>query len=351
MANVKEYAYYMEGSKVCIVEKDTGMGNRIDSRDYGAGSQRFQWRSPLSDITDGLELLYSYSPTYRITDNNVKINVNKFFVNGWIVKDGYLSFIRTTLAGEWDWGTVATAGTEGDTGGQSLDYILISNSDQWNGIHRIKSAGSNGILQTYTRADRQLLAFENVQLDSNTSEEIFDGGANTIYLGSQFSANDYIFTSGWSGSNANGMWQVASTIHSALATSNKIIVSGIRYVVPDHGELSAVYVTGMDQIYESPASLPNDTDESDIYLYKAVYDHCSLQTNINVLNDEADEIDLPNYLSKSLVHYVKAKFLEDQGMFKESEYFMAKFRKQVEKYQSRLISGPRMISSGPHAII
>ena len=350
MADVKEYGYYMEGSKICIVEKDTAFDNDANSRDYGPGSNRSQWKSPLLSVTDGLELLYTYSPTYRITDNNTRINHNKFFVNGWIVKDGYLSFVRTTLSSEFDWSSLATAGTEGDTGGQTLDYILVSNSNEWNGIHRIKSAGANGILQTYTRVNKHLLAFENVQLDSNTSEEIFDGGANTIYLGSQFSANDYIFTSGWSGTNSNGMWQIASTAHSGTAADNKITLSGVRYIIPDHGELSAAYVTGLDQIYESPTALPNDTDESDIYLYEAVYDHCFLQTNINVLNDEADEIDLPNYLSKSAVDYVKAKYLEDQGQFDESEYFMAKFRKQVEKYNNRIISGPRMIASGPNAV-
>ena len=44
------------------------------------------------------------------------------------------------------------------------------------------------------------------------------------------------------------------------------------------------------------------------------------------------------------------KYLEDNGQFKESQYFMNKFKKQVEKYNNGLVTGARMISSGPNGI-
>ena len=68
------------------------------------------------------------------------------------------------------------------------------------------------------------------------------------------------------------------------------------------------------------------------------------------LKDESSEIQIANYLSKALVYYVKAKYLEDIFKFQESELLMVKFQKLVEKYNNSIISGPRMIASGPYGI-
>ena len=76
----------------------------------------------------------------------------------------------------------------------------------------------------------------------------------------------------------------------------------------------------------------------------------SLYYNLNVLNDEADLIDLPPYLTKALIYYVKAKLAEDAGNFEVKQYMEREFRRMVEKYENTRISGARMISSGSHAI-
>ena len=73
-------------------------------------------------------------------------------------------------------------------------------------------------------------------------------------------------------------------------------------------------------------------------------------TDINTLNDENDEIDLPEYLAKALVYYVKAKVAEDKMEFEAKEYFMAEFRKIVEKQESSKVWGLRKMSSAPSAI-
>ena len=72
--------------------------------------------------------------------------------------------------------------------------------------------------------------------------------------------------------------------------------------------------------------------------------------NIAGLIDESSIIDVPNYLSKAIVLYVKSQYLEDTGQFKEAEYFMSKFIKQVEKHNNNVVTGPRMIAPGPNAI-
>ena len=37
MATSKQYAYYLEGNKLAIVEKDVSFDNNLSSKDYGPG--------------------------------------------------------------------------------------------------------------------------------------------------------------------------------------------------------------------------------------------------------------------------------------------------------------------------
>jgi len=76
----------------------------------------------------------------------------------------------------------------------------------------------------------------------------------------------------------------------------------------------------------------------------------SVYYNVSALVDESSVLDLPSYLSKALVYYVKAKMLEDQMNIEGKEYFMKEFRKMVEKYNNTRISGLRIQVPGPHSI-
>ena len=71
---------------------------------------------------------------------------------------------------------------------------------------------------------------------------------------------------------------------------------------------------------------------------------------VDALNDETDTIDLPEYLAKALVYYVKAKIAEDQMNIEVKEYMMREFRRMVEKHESSKVAGPRKIMPGSHAI-
>ena len=73
-------------------------------------------------------------------------------------------------------------------------------------------------------------------------------------------------------------------------------------------------------------------------------------TDIDALNDESDTIDLPEYLVKALVYYVKAKMAEDQRDIELKEYFMREFRKMVEKQESSKIWGARLVVPASNAI-
>tara|TARA_Y100001938_G_C8100664_1_gene441439 strand:+ start:1352 stop:1960 length:609 start_codon:yes stop_codon:yes gene_type:complete len=72
--------------------------------------------------------------------------------------------------------------------------------------------------------------------------------------------------------------------------------------------------------------------------------------DIDTLDDEDDEIDLPEYLAKALVYYVKAKVAEDRMDIEGKEYFMAEYRKMVEKQESSKVWGLRQVHPAPNAI-
>ena len=71
---------------------------------------------------------------------------------------------------------------------------------------------------------------------------------------------------------------------------------------------------------------------------------------VDVLNDESDTIDLPEYLAKALVYYVKAKISEDQMDLEGKEYYMREFRRILEKHESSKIWGSRVMIPGNSAI-
>ena len=101
MASSKEYIYQIKGNKLSLVEKDYSTSDGLNySYVDGAGldipSGSTLLKSPLSDIDDGLELEYAYSPIYaRPTSYDQNDQV---FIIGWIVQDGYLAFVTDVVA-------------------------------------------------------------------------------------------------------------------------------------------------------------------------------------------------------------------------------------------------------------
>jgi hypothetical protein len=71
---------------------------------------------------------------------------------------------------------------------------------------------------------------------------------------------------------------------------------------------------------------------------------------VDVLNDESDTIDLPEYLAKALVYYVKAKMAEDQGDMDQMMYNDTQFRALMNRYENSRIWGSRRVAPGIGAI-
>ena len=68
--STKQYAWYLEGNQVAIIEKDVSFDNNVGNKEYGPGTSRQLWKSPQSTVADALEVKYVYAPTYRITSTN-----------------------------------------------------------------------------------------------------------------------------------------------------------------------------------------------------------------------------------------------------------------------------------------
>ena len=139
---------------------------------------------------------------------------------------------------------------------------------------------------------------------------------------------------------AGGIWTDSSAEYYAYYLEGLKICLVQREVAFDNDPNSKNYGPGTDK-YQFKSPLESVTNGLEIlYSYGLT----------NNLDDESAEITLPDYLCKAIVHYVKGQYLEDAGQFQESEYFMAKFRKQVEKFNDRLVAGIRIVSSGPFGI-
>ena len=344
MATSKEYAYYIKGNKVAIVQKDwTFSGGQTLSQpglnDLGAAGALF-WKSPKESITNGLEMQYVYSPQY-MTSSNAVINLNRFYINGWTVIGGYLAFLRSNNASEVNWTgspyNAVTSGSAGDTGGQTRDYIVVRGSERWNGLHRVQTAGTEGQLVTYTKVPDTLPYWEDQQINFAVEETFFDGGGGTLHLADHFNAGDYVWISGCSNLNNNGLFNVDSVTTSTTSASSKVTV-GTKY----YTNISSKG-TDLDTENSIAATFAADTDESDINIYKAHRDFCYIDTDVNVLNDENDVLDIPRYLANAVVYYVKAKYAEDAGEIEMKEYFMREFRRITEKHQTSKQKGIRMI--------
>tara|TARA_Y100001963_G_C6784151_1_gene451603 strand:+ start:3099 stop:3797 length:699 start_codon:yes stop_codon:yes gene_type:complete len=231
MAVSKEYAYYLEGNQLAIVEKDVNFDNNVNNKEYGPGVARQQWKSPLTTVADALEVKYVYSPKYRI-DNLAQVDtddISTYYSNG----AGKLTLGTTIGSANFTNGTNVTNMS-------AINHIVLENAGKFNGYHKVSSVATTSIV------------------------------TDTPYVGS---------------------------------------------------------------------TNPTNFEES-----------VSMYYTVSVLEDESFELDLPSYLQKALVYYIKAKMFEDNMDINGRDYAMREFKKMVEKYESTRISGMRMISSGPHAI-
>ena len=222
MADKRQYAYYIKGNKIALIQiEDTVSTSAGDfNSEYG------MYKSPFETIADGLEIQYAYSPDYFIKetdDTNATLDTYKS-------TGGYLILEDTG-------NDVFSASPESLADGS---YIVLRNAGRWNGLHKVSAAGT-GYINTYTK---------------------------------------------YSGTGA------------AIAFEETV----------------------------------------------------TLYYNVDALTVESDIIDLPEYLTKALVYYVKAQLAEDQGDLEKFAYNRQQFRALMQRYESSRTWGSRRVFPGIGAI-
>tara|TARA_R110002167_G_scaffold247897_6_gene453824 strand:- start:197 stop:610 length:414 start_codon:yes stop_codon:yes gene_type:complete len=81
MASIKEYAYFVRGNKLALVQKDFTAaqdGQTLTAPDIDLPKGIGTWKSPLENVTDGLQLEYAYSPGANINDEGDEIDVEPY---------------------------------------------------------------------------------------------------------------------------------------------------------------------------------------------------------------------------------------------------------------------------------
>ena len=341
MATSRQYAYFLKGNKIAIVERDVtaAFDNDLSSRDYGPDVQYSSWKSPKASVTDGLEIEYAYSPKYTLP-NPVTVDTNKFYLNGWIVVDGYLTFVKSALSTWTGWTQSNEVAVD--------EYILVRGSNRWNGLHKVQevqasASTTHGGIKTYTKVSSSNLAYLSDNDVQWTSSETITAAAVNFENVFSSTLTPHVWVSGSSAYINNGFY--SGPTHNGVTTLSFSDTTKYYYTQYGTSEASSV-ADGTNFAWTS------DTDDT-LYLYEANRDAGAyLITDIDTLNDENDTLNVPDYLAKAVVYYVKSKMAEDMMQLEEKEYFLKEFRRMVEKHnKSKQWGSSRVMTDWSAAII
>ena len=341
MASKRKYAYYIKGNKVAIIEEGLGSGlcslsgynTQTTCENAGgtwtqnaSGVDDGEYRSPIQTITDGLEIQYAYSPTFNLQSTGLEgTDFHKFL--GWGSNGSNLLLF-----------TYAASGMKDLTGLFAIDdYIYISGSGRWSGLHKVKTtSGTNGILTLKTMCNLKP-SYINPNVNALTDETITGTTAEYIYdievfkdLISTYDGREtpYVFIDAAAYSQNNGVFSVTYD-----STSGQITMK-------NHITIDA------DGDYTSTAANIAASSDDTYVIYNMFYEQISVYESVEVLSGasaETFELDISRYQANALVYYVKAKLAEDGGDLEMREFFMREFKRQLEKSTSALKRGPYMV--------
>ena len=310
----KIYAYYLKGNKLALAQVDDTDNS---SSEYG------YYKSPTADATNGLELQYAYSPTYNIQSTGTEGSDFHRFV-GW-GSDG-TNLLLFTFSG-------ASSVVNLSSLFSADDWIYISGSGRWSGLHQVKSTGgTTGILTLKTKCnlkpskitvtgtfeadDETFIGDSSAHIvDIETFKDIINGNRNTPYIFIDNAAN---------GAN-HGLFSLTSNSTSGKITLNK------KISIDTDGD------------YTETAAAAVDGGNDEVTIYNAFYEQISVYEGVEVMQDESFELDIPRYQANAIVYYLKAKIAEDGANLEMREFFMREFKRQLEKSESSKKRGPYIV--------
>ena len=344
----KKYAYYNKGNKFAIVESEMsgGSGNLAvahctlsgySTKDTceAAGGQWIpsssasssgiweKYISPKESVSDGIEIEYSYAPTFNLQSTGTEGTDFYRFI-GWGSDGGNLLLFTVANEGIYD---ISSLFTEGD-------WIYIEGSSRWSGLHQVKtgvtSHRARGILTLETKCN--LPGAKLSVTGTFATDETFNGDNAAADMDieafkDQTSARDerYIFVDGASDAENGFLHSLSSDDTSGQLTFNR------KYYIDTDGD------------YTSKASTIAADSGDAVVIYNVFYEQLTVYEGVEVLQDESFELDLSDYQAQAVIYYLKAKIAEDLRDVEAREYFMRLFRKQIEKASSSRKRGPYMV--------
>ena len=331
MATRREYAFYLKGNKIGLVEKEWSYGDgqtlgRPGLNDVGS-TGNLKWVSPTTSISDGLEIEYTYAPRYRLNNTGKEgTDFHKFL--GW-GSDGTNLLLFT-------YGAAAVTDLSGLFAVDN--WIYISGSGRWSGLHQVKSTGgATGILTLKTKCNLKpsTISFAGTFAASTSSASATIDGHDTTddkdmnEFGKLLShrSTPYIFILNAENTANNGLFSVSfDTDDGQITVNNKITISAVgAYTSSDEGIVTRT--------------------EDTITIYNMFYEQISVYEGIEVMEDESFELDVDAYISKAIVYYLKAKIAEEKFEIELKEYFMREFNRLLDKYDSRRLDTMRFIQA------
>jgi len=368
----KKYGYYLKGNKIAVIEQSdatsggnlavahcAGVTGNYTTKDTceaaggqwipgssGSTSSYSEYMSPTESVTDGLEIQYAYSPTFNLQSTGTEgIDFHKFL--GW-GSDGTNLLLFTYGDGE-------VRALDGLFAAD--DYIYITGSGRWSGLHQVKSEGSSsGILTLKTKCNLKPSKIS-VTVDFTTDETL--DGTNTdndldievfkdLISSYDSRSTPYIFIDG-----AYVEWDVASGVWESITTlwnTSESVNSGAFSVT--YGSTSGQITLGnkitidADGDYTSAAAAISAESGDSLTIYNMFYEQISVYEGVEVLSGasaETFELDISRYQANAVVYYLKAKMAEDMMDMEAREFFMREFKRQLEKGVSALKRGPYMV--------
>ena len=338
MASNRKYAYYIKGNKIAIIEEGQGSGvcslsgynTQTTCEDAGgtwtenaSGVNDGQYRSPIQTIEDGLEIQYAYSPTFNLQATGKEgLDFHKFI--GWGSNGTELLLFTYGPAAVYDISSLFAAD----------DWIYITGSGRWSGLHQVKSTGgTTGILTLKTKCNLKPSSLDTTVTFS--SDEYFDGSLTSnvpdietwkdLISTHDGRGNPYIFIDLPVDGPNGGIFSVTyGSTSGRISLGNKITIDA-------------------DGDYTSAGSSSTARTSDDITIYNMFYEQISVFEGVEVLQDESFELDISRYQANAVVYYVKAKLAEDMMDMEAREYFLREFKRQLEKSTSSLKRGPYIV--------
>ena len=363
MASSKKYGYQLRGEKLALCELDiTGSGNGLnytyeESAGLDIATDPSSWKSPLTTISDGLQLEY-LSNDFLLFDINDSINEVSESIPSEFSQMDDVSYVNNTQQAIMD-----TIG--GQTFSSPLVHSQAQNVTQLNGNNGnvLKVSRLNSVLDDINAIEGQnafldLNAFNlvpgskykfsvNVKFNCSPSTGLANRPTDSPYYFQMYLG---------SSTTIDGNPPSVNPIDFGAISESYVNINEFGVITNPSGTLNSDWMT---YSFEFIAPQENviiifafaemaGTVGDNKYLY---IDNLKLtEIQEDLIDPIQRQIQLPSYAQKALLDYVRGIEAYDNGDLEKWDFFMKQFRSKLERWEDSRITGPRILGPSGSAI-